>query len=265
MNFISRFARTAAYITRLPLANLPKDDDVARMSGLSKYLPAVGLLIGALLLSENSVLTAVHADALLQGTLLAVTWLAITGGIHFDGLMDTADGIFSHSDRDHMLEIMTDSRVGNFGAMTGFCTLVLKVAALSTLPAWILPPALLLVPTWARWCESFAIGAFPYLRKSGMGKIWHDTTRYPLDVYLAGIVPLLATAGCQLYGWPPAAPIAIFTVLSGLSASYALNRILKGQTGDTYGASVELAETGALLCVALAAGVLGPPQPTDLL
>lgn len=254
---IKRFALTTAYITRLPLCTLPDTGAEDQLSGLSKFLPAVGLLIGSLLallaLALDSVLTGGPFGWTLKAAVLAVFWLLITGGIHFDGLMDTADGIFSHRDQARTLEIMADSRVGNFGAMTGWCVLLLKFAALWSLCSpsyWMI---LLLVPAWARWCETYTIGAFPYLKAQGMGKIWHDTTSFPRDPLLAAIPPLVATAFLH-YQHSSLIPvlIALFTISAGLSLSYWLNRRLKGQTGDTYGACVEIAETGGLFLFAVA-------------
>ena len=60
-------------------------------------------------------------------------WFYLTGGLHADGYMDTADGLFSGRSRERMLEILKDSRVGA-GGVTAFVFLVLlKVAFLSQL------------------------------------------------------------------------------------------------------------------------------------
>src|SRR5439155_10244951 len=90
-------------------------------------------------------------------------------------------------------EIMSDSRVGNFGAVAGFAILLLKVAALSTMSLSSAVSVLLLIPCWARWTESYAIGAFKYLRESGMGKIWHDTMVFPRDFLIGCMGPLVIT------------------------------------------------------------------------
>src|SRR5262249_16942798 len=156
-------------------------------------------------------------------------------------------GIFSHREPARMLEIMSDSRVGNFGAMTGFCTLLIKFASLASLPFPALIQALALIPAWARWCETYTIAAFPYLRKQGMGKVWHDTTRYPHDVILAGALPLTLNAAAIYFVGTGALIVPIATVVPGLWAAYWLNSRLTGHTGDSYGAVVELAEAKALL------------------
>jgi adenosylcobinamide-GDP ribazoletransferase len=255
LSHAAKFAITASYITRLPLSRIQLANNESALNGLAKYLPAVGLLIGAILAVLNWLLCAIHVQALLSAGIITVAWLMLTGGIHFDGLMDTADGVFSQRDQKRMLEIMSDSRVGNFGAMTGWCVLLLKFVALSSLPPSAMPLVLVLVPSWSRWCESYAIGAFPYLKQAGMGKVWHDTTRFPHDVLLAALAPLAATVAASMAGalFVPLLPpfIAFFAVCCGLISSYWLYSVLSGQTGDTYGAVVELSEVGALLLLAL--------------
>lgn len=218
--------------------------------GLSKYLPAVGLLIGALLVAAAQTLSALAVSHSVAAILLVVFWLALSGGIHFDGLMDTADGIFSHRSPEKMLEIMRDSRVGNFGVMTAMVALTIKVAGLLSITGSLTICALLLVPAWARWCETFAIGKFKYAREEGMGKIWHDSTCYPRDLWKAAILPSLATLFCAIsFGVCSAVAVSTLTVTVGISAAFYLASIVDGHTGDTYGAVVELAEAGGLLLV----------------
>jgi adenosylcobinamide-GDP ribazoletransferase len=247
VNIRHRLALTVSYLTCFPLAKLSPEDKDTDLQGLSKYLPAAGLLIGLLLAVVSWLLHLLNVSGLLQGTLLTLCWLAFTGGLHFDGLMDTADGILSHRDRQRMLEIMSDSRVGNFGALAGISVILLKVACLSTLPYPFLFLSLTLIPCWARFCETLAIGRFPYLRPSGMGKIWHDSTCVPQDFYRAAVIPLISTLLLTQLSWK----LSVFTVLAvllgGLWTAAIINKILGGHTGDTYGATVELAETSGLL------------------
>jgi adenosylcobinamide-GDP ribazoletransferase len=253
---IKGFATTVSYVTCIPAVGRQirhPDSGLAQidLSGLAKYLSAAGLLIGAILCLFLWLLGLFHTDSILCATLLTVGWLCLTGGLHFDGLMDTADGIFSHQSVERMLEIMTDSRVGNYGVMTGVAVLLLKVACLASLPSAALYPVLLLSPSWARWCESFAIGKFPYLRDQGMGKVWHDTMRFPQDLFTGALLPITASVLLGFINPLVVIVVAAATVFAGLVASYALAKKFGGHTGDTYGAVVELAEVGGLLIVSL--------------
>jgi len=242
------------------LAGLEKLD--SDLSGLSKYLPSVGLLIGVLLLAlAMACLLFFKASNIVTATILVVAWIASTGGLHFDGLMDTADGVFSHRSKERMLEIMRDPRAGNFGVLTAVSTFALKLASLASLceHASILIPTLVLAPAWGRWSELYAIAMFPYARPEGNGKIWHDTTRAPRDLLVGAALPLLTSLllACQ-FGVINTFSIIISACTVGMVASHWLAEQLGGQTGDTYGAVVEISETGCLVLMALIANQLTP-------
>lgn len=250
MRFWKRLVLTASYVTACPFLSTPSSDN--DLVGLAKYLPCVGVLVGCFLAIEYWLLLLFGSDTLVCSLVLTISWIVITGGIHLDGLMDTADGIFSHRSRERMLEIMHDPRVGNFGAVSGFCLVLVKLVALSKLPFLPTVAALLTVPLWARWTAVLAIGGYPYLRQSGMGKIWHDSMRVPSDLILSSVVPLLISIGiCHFFGQPIYSLISIFTISTGVLTAFLINRILKGQTGDTYGAIIETAEAGGLLLSAI--------------
>lgn len=258
MNCIAKFLTCLSFVTCLPLCRRSDDEseetsDTDSLSGLSIYLPAVGLLIGAILCAIFFGLKELHANEVLAGVSIWLSWLLITGGIHFDGLLDTADGVFSHRSRERMLEIMRDSRSGNFAVIAALSVVLLKCAALLVLFQYRAWPVLLLVPAWSRWCETYAIGAFDYARPAGMGKIWHDTTTFPEDVLIAAALPVAATAllTITLHSWLPAG-CALACVTCGLAASYFVQALLGGQTGDTYGFAVEIAEAGGVFLTALA-------------
>lgn len=256
---LRRFYAATSYVTTLSLGKgTVFGAHTETIGGLSKYLPAVGLLIGGLLALIWFLMLQAHVTDLLLGLSLTLAMLAITGCLHLDGLMDTADGICSHQNQQRMLEIMADSRVGNFGVIAGVSIILAKVTCLSSLTSshMIMLPALILVPSWARWCEVYAIARFPYLRKQGKGKVWHDSTKYPKDLYVAALLPAGVTIGFLIGGFWQGIVIAMLAIMTGVIVSHWLKHKLGGHTGDTYGAVVELSEAGALLTITILASML---------
>jgi len=259
-NVFERFATTISYVTCLHITSgrTRQSEADLNLSGLAKYLSAAGVLIGSVLCLILWLLNHLHANTILTACILTIAWLCLTGGLHFDGLMDTADGIFSHQSLERMLEIMADSRVGNYGVMVGVSVLLLKAACLVSLPAQALYPVLLLCPSWARWCESFAMGQFRYVKESGMGKVWHDTIRFPQDLFKGAILPIIISAVVGFVNPVVVGILTAATIFVGLIASYELAKKFGGHTGDTYGSVVELSEVGALLILSLLLPVVLP-------
>src|SRR5690554_3038135 len=75
------------------------------------FYPLAGSVIGLLLFMAALGLSYV-LPSIVAGVCLLIIWVVLTGGIHLDGLLDTADGILSRQPREKMLEIMKDSRIG---------------------------------------------------------------------------------------------------------------------------------------------------------
>lgn len=249
MRYLRRLRVALSYVTCLAHVDLEKSGET--LEGLSKYLPLAGLFIGACLTVLELFLTTIPANNLFSAAIVTVAWLLLTNGLHFDGLMDTADGIFSHQPPQRMLEIMADSRVGNFGVLVGVSALVLKLTSLFSIPLPTLKFVLLLIPAWARWCETYAISRFPYLKAAGKGKVWHDSTEFPQDLIKAAIVPALLMVTIVAVGYWQVAVFSALTILCGVTAAHWLHAKLGGHTGDTYGSVVELAEVGGLVCIGL--------------
>ncbi|MDF2924254.1 MAG: cobalamin 5-phosphate synthase [Paenibacillaceae bacterium] len=260
------FVAAVQLLSRFPLpVQVPYEERVLRRSVV--FYPVVGLFIGLVLAIAGwgtvLVLPAGTAAAFLTGL-----WVALTGGLHLDGLMDTADGVLSHRSRERMLEIMKDSRVGAMGVIVCVLQLLMKYALLSALLAndgklqWSL---LLLVPVWSRWYMTAAIAIWPYARKGeGMGALFREvgTRELALSSLAAAVISLAVLAGALGgTGWSTAALLsacgAAISGGAGTLAAARLARKLGGLTGDTYGAVNELAETALLLGVVLYLGGIG--------
>ena len=100
-----------------------------------RYFPAVGATIGIICAVGGGVLNSFTEGnvPLFTGAVSFATLIILTGGIHCDGLMDSADGLFSGRERDRMLEIMKDSRAGSFGVLSMILVAAIDVSALAEL------------------------------------------------------------------------------------------------------------------------------------
>ena len=133
---MDRFLEAFPFLTVVPVSGERgrRTDDLA---GSVWFFGVVGILIGAVASAGCQLLGALLPD-LLTCALVVIALVGISGGLHMDGLSDTADGVFSSRGRVRMLEIKRDSRVVAMGVMAIVFVFTLKVAALSGLPPEIL-------------------------------------------------------------------------------------------------------------------------------
>lgn len=198
------------------------------------YFPLVGLVIGFLLAAVNYSLFYIETPLFLRVTLLLLAEIIITGGLMYDGFMDTADGVFSARSRERMLEIMKDSHVGSNAVLAIIILLLLKIAAYLELSGETLTWVLLTMSVATRTFMVVFIVNFPYARKEGIG---HMFTKYAKPFYthiaFAVCAGIIAACGLQYL-----AVAGICFTVTLIIAQY-LKTQLGGLTGDTYGALTE--------------------------
>lgn len=206
------------------------------------YFPAVGLLLGISAAALHFLLS-LALPVMVCNFIVIVFMVVFTGNMHGDGLMDTADGIFSGQPRERVLEIMRDSRVGSHGVMAGTLALLAKLVLLAEMPREALWPALVLMPSWGRWAQVYSAAVYPYARTGGgtggftefvgiREVLWSSLT-----VLAAGALLLQLKSGILA--------IAVF-IGTALFGRYIFRKI-GGITGDTLGAVNELAEVLSLV------------------
>ncbi len=212
------------------------------------YFPLVGLFLGFILVGLDWLWGPV-SPPLVVNALLVLSLVLLTGALHLDGLMDTCDGLFSYADPQQRLDIMRDSRVGSFGVVGGITILLVKFAALSSLPAPFRFATLLVMPTLGRWAMVGALSAFPYARPEGKGTAFRGNTNVWSTLMATMVALVVAVLSLRLLGAVILVMVAVFTWLSG---QYVLRKI-PGLTGDTYGAICETVEALVLLAVVASA------------
>ena len=203
------------------------------------FFPLVGLALGGILYGMEVGLRLIFPVQVVAIFVLAA-WLLLTRALHFDGFLDTCDGLFGGFTPERRLEIMRDSRVGAFGVAGGGMLLLAKYAAIVSLPHL---SGLLLAPVLGRWAVSIAIFAYPYARENGLGRDMKDNVRWPQVILATGVAILTAWL---FAGWTGLLAFAIAGVVLLLGASFILRRI-PGLTGDSYGALCELVELAVLM------------------
>ncbi|MFM7651838.1 MAG: adenosylcobinamide-GDP ribazoletransferase [Vulcanococcus sp.] len=217
----------------LPPALQPRFERIAR------FAPWVGAVIGALEALLWQLLGLAGAGLLAQIPLVIALGVWISGGLHLDGAMDTADGLAAGPER--CLEAMDDSRVGASGVQSLVQLLLLRWGGLALLAA-AAPWALLWAAVWGRLAPLLAMQAFPYLREGGGTAAFHRLHWRGLGREL---LPALLMFGLlsTVTRWPP----GWLGLLPAVMVPWWLGRRLGGHSGDSYGACVEWTISWSLL------------------
>lgn len=233
------------FYTSIPLPYINALD----FRGVARFAPLVGLMIGGILGLFDAGMNYLGMPVLTRSGLVVGVWIAITGGLHLDGAMDTADGL-AVGDPARRLEVMADSATGAFGAMAGVVLVLLKTTALTDLEEnrWL---ALIAACGWGRWGQQLAIARYPYLKPTGKGALHKQAIRSDKDL-LPGLLLVLSLSGIQIlldrhhlfFGLGMALAGSAIATITGAW----FNHKLGGHTGDTYGAVVEWTEA-LFLCV----------------
>jgi adenosylcobinamide-GDP ribazoletransferase len=243
-----RSARAAfVFLTRLPVGGFPYQDDEWRWA--PAHFPLVGAVVGAV---AGCIDRALLPAGDLGAAMLAIgASLLLTGAFHEDGLADTSDALGGAYDRDKIVAILKDSRVGGFGA----CAIVLSIGGRAALLARLgheAPWAFAFVGAVARVGPVWQIAAIPYAA-TDQSKSKGVTAARSVQAGVAtawGLAVAAAVAsGSDLAPSRLAAVFVAMTLVTVLSGWRYLRR-LGGLTGDFLGATEQLCELAA--CAVLA-------------
>lgn len=227
------------FLTRLPM---PRIDVGAEDFAMAiRFYPIVGLAIGALVAAAGWLGALV--DPWTGACAALLTWVAVTGALHLDGLADLADGLgAAHGDRTRLLAVMADPHIGSFGVVTIAGQMLAKLVLLHAVGAsW----ALILVPFAGRMGPLVWARLLPPLRPGGLGAAVASAVR-GRDLLGWGLLLALAAA---------VVPALVALPLLVLGVATWLRRTLGGVTGDAHGAGIEIVETGLLVALAVASAL----------
>ncbi len=222
------------FLTVLPVTSRAVEQDSA-WRWATAWFPLVGLLIGLVLYAGMTL----PVPPIPRAALVVALWVAVSGGLHEDGWADCVDAAFAPTGRERRLEILKDPHIGAHGAGGLAILLLLRFAALTSVPA----AALLAAPVVGRWAMVLSLALATPARPAGLG------ARFAM-----GSRPLAATlaAGILLGGLAFVAPVTRLLAAWGLGAvtGWAWGRFLSqrfgGLTGDGHGAVGLAAELAAL-------------------
>jgi len=229
------FSLAVGFFTRIPVPSVP-DFQESDLNHSAKYFPLIGVLVGgfaALVYWLGLKVFPVEIAVILS--MLATIYM--TGCFHEDGLADAVDGLGGGWEKEQVLTIMQDSRIGSYGAVALIVALLTKFEALSHIAAIQMPLVLIAGHALSRYAAMLVIYTQSYVRSAGKSKPL--ATKLSVgELVLAtgfGLAPLLVLQAQLLWALLP-------VVLVWCWFSYTLKRRIGGYTGDCLGAMQQLTE-----------------------
>ncbi len=242
---LETLAGALRFFTRLPLPGTLGHSGVALHKSI-RYFPLAGVIVGAIGAAVFSFCMLFWPKTLAVLAAIA-TIIYLTGAIHEDGWSDMVDGFGGGWDKQRILDIMKDSRVGSFGVVALVMMLLVRFMALVEIDIVRIPAALVAAHAFSRLCSTLILATMEYVRDQGKAK--------PFDNHLGiGGGACAVIAALLPLGFLPLSQV-IPAVLAALLATAWLARLFRtrigGYTGDCLGATQQLSEIafyGGLLC-----------------
>lgn len=210
-----------------------------------KFIPAIGLFIG--LMQGLIYYLLRNQEFWYRGIAITVFYLVITGGLHFDGLSDTFDGLLSYRDKETTLEIMKDSRIGAFGAIS----LIGAIVIYTFLWGYVGIGAVIVLPCISRCCMLYGASISNYARKNGMGGLLINSmtkkkgiTILAIYTIIIGIISYI-TYGSRDFLFVLFGMVILISITTILTNN--IKSRLDGITGDVLGFIIEMIQIIGLL------------------
>jgi adenosylcobinamide-GDP ribazoletransferase len=231
------------FLTRIPvtLKGEIKPGDVGQ--SLLCY-PLVGLLIGTILYLIFMMMQFVSASMSVDviAAVILIVWVLITGGLHLDGLADSADAwAGGQGNQQKTLDIMQDPYCGPIGVTVIMLVLLLKWTALSAILNSGSELSIIVIPMLSRALIIIMFMSTHYVRDNGLGSVMANNLPKQQSLWivliLAGLVYLLFANLLSI----------ILVVLTVVGLRWLMLKRISGMTGDTMGAVIEVSEGIALM------------------
>lgn len=238
---LNLFYLAISFFTRIPV---PKSMhySASLLNQANRYFSLVGLLLG-LITAFSFLFFYSFLPTSLSILIVMVISLLLTGAFHEDGLADMADGIGGAFDVDKRLQIMKDSRIGTYGAVTLLMALLIKFTSLVEIANHNLEQlvlAIILAASLSRAVAGSLISSMPYVTDSEHSKskplAQQQSPSELIILVLIGAVPLMFYSSAIIFNI-----VLVLLVFRWLFKKWLMNKI-NGFTGDCLGAAQQIAE-----------------------
>lgn len=246
MNVFRSIVAAFALFSAIPMPRIEWNSSTTRY--MMAAFPLVGVVIGTLVLLWGTLCQALGLGPLLTGAGYALIPIAISGGIHMDGLADVIDAQSSHAEPARKREILKDPHVGAF-AIIGVCCYVVTYVALASEVSGQLVSLLACVPVVSRCMSGLATVSFK--TSSGKGMLASERAAADVSAVRTALVAELVAIAVALVAMGHLVGIAVLVAAVGalLYVRWLAQSQYGGMSGDLAGYYLQLAELCMLACI----------------
>jgi adenosylcobinamide-GDP ribazoletransferase len=243
----AQLAAAIGFLTRLPVwqRSVLSAKDIGRSA---RWFPLVGAILGGIYVAALWLLSR-SFPSLVSAVIIVAIDAAVTGGMHFDGLADSADGFGGGRTREDVLRIMRDHAIGAYGAIALVLAIALKIATIAALiDSQRAISCLVLAPVLGRWSAVLLGATQTYARppEDDGPKSVGSPTRFVGRTEMIVATIIAVSVAAAFYRWRGAAACVLVAAASSWWA-WRCRRRIGGVTGDTLGAGIEISECLVLL------------------
>ena len=251
---MKRFISILQFMTRIPI-NIDTGFDEEFHKTIT-YFPLVGLVLGVLIYIIGLV-SGIFFDSFITSIIVTLALVILTGGLHIDGLGDTFDAIYSYRDKERMLEIMKDSRLGTNSLLAIMFLILLKIGFIYSIINNNLLWTVIFMPVVARLGVIVMMYKTVTPRENGMGNLFigkASTSMFTIAILytiilMIGISKLILLAS-TFEAMMLISTIIILFIFNNLFKKH-IHKKIDGVTGDILGCTIELGELIYLFCIYL--------------
>ena len=254
MNLIYNLIIAFAMYSKIPMPHI--DWTKERMRYVFCFFPVIGAVIGACMILWMKTGKRVTGNEDFFTAVLVLIPVVVTGGIHFDGFLDTCDALSSYKTMEEKLEILKDSHAGAFAILMGCCYFVLDYGVFHATDLRAIR-LLAIGYVLSRAFSGLAIVVFKKARKSGLAATFSDSAQKK-TVAVTMILYIAACAVLMVLTDPVIGSLCFLTALLVFGwYRYMSYQKFGGITGDLAGFFLQVCELAMAFVTVIAIHLIG--------
>jgi adenosylcobinamide-GDP ribazoletransferase len=214
-------------------------------------MPVVGGLIGFLWYAAVFFATGLPLSLPLQSVTVLLVPFFLSGFLHLDGFIDTADALFSRRNLEEKKRILKDPHVGAFAVIATICLLLVQFCIVQTIVAEKkISVAFIFIPVISRCITGIALLNRKPMAETGYMVLFKRNTKPIHTLFIVIIFIATLVFAFMLGGTITLSALITVTVSAWLTMIY-LYRQFQGLSGDLCGCIISVSELFGLLFAAI--------------